>query len=96
MKKSGGLGRGLGLILPDVEISAVAHGVESTVSITEVPLEKIVHVGNAAGAGAALALADIGEENLAAFDKKCTYLELSSSKEFMENYVEYMAFDEDE
>ena len=33
---------------------------------------------------------------LAAFDRKCTYLELSSSKEFMENYVEYMAFDEDE
>lgn len=42
LKKSGGLGRGLGSILPDVEISAVAHGVESTVSITEVPLEKIV------------------------------------------------------
>ena len=36
------------------------------------------------------------EADLAAFDQKCTYLELSSSKEFMENYVEYMAFDEDE
>ncbi len=64
--------------------------------LPQVPIEKIVHVGNAAGAGAALALAAAGEADLAAFDKKCTYLELSSSKEFMENYVEYMAFDEDE
>ena len=64
--------------------------------LPQVALEKIVHVGNAAGAGAALALADVGEENLAAFDKKCEYLELSSSTEFMENYVDYMAFDEDE
>ena len=60
------------------------------------PIERIVHVGNAAGAGAALALAEIGEKNLAEFDKKCTYLELSSSKEFMENYVEYMALGDDE
>ena len=64
--------------------------------LPQVPLEKIVHVGNAAGAGAALSLADAGEAALQAFDKKCTYLELSSSKEFMENYVEYMAFDEEE
>ena len=64
--------------------------------LPQVPLEKIVHVGNAAGAGAVLALADVGEQALEAFDQKCTYLELSSSKEFMENYVDYMAFDEDE
>ncbi len=64
--------------------------------LPRVPIEKIVHVGNAAGAGAALALSAEGEKNLADFDRKCTYLELSSSKEFMENYVEYMAFDEDE
>ncbi len=64
--------------------------------LPQVPIEKIIHVGNAAGAGAALALADVGEENLAAFDRKCTYLELSSSKEFQGNYVDCMAFDEDE
>ena len=64
--------------------------------LPQVPIEKIVHVGNAAGAGAALALADVGEENLAAFDRKCTYLELSSSREFQGNYVDCMAFDEDE
>lgn len=64
--------------------------------LPQVPVEKIVHVGNAAGAGAALALAEAGEKSLADFDKKCSYLELSSSKEFMENYVECMAFDEDE
>lgn len=64
--------------------------------LPQVPIDKIVHVGNAAGAGAALSLAEAGEAALDAFDKKCTYLELSSSKEFMENYVDYMAFDEDE
>ena len=60
--------------------------------LPQVPPEKIVHVGNAAGAGAVLALTAEGEAQLNAFDKKCSYLELSSSPEFMENYVEYMAF----
>lgn len=63
--------------------------------LPQVPLEKISHVGNAAGAGAALALAESGEQALAAFSEKCSYLELSSSHEFMENYVDYMAFDEE-
>jgi len=63
--------------------------------LPQVPLEKIIHVGNAAGAGAALALSGSGEADMAEFTKKCTYLELSSSHEFMENYVDYMAFDED-
>ena len=60
--------------------------------LPQVDPEKIVHVGNAAGAGAALALTAKGEAELAEFNKKCSYLELSSSPEFMENYVEYMAF----
>ena len=64
--------------------------------LPQVPPEKINNVGNAAGAGAALTLTDAGEAALEAFNKKCTYLELSSSHEFMENYVEYMAFGEDE
>lgn len=64
--------------------------------LPQVPLEKISNVGNAAGAGAALALTDAGEAALEEFNLKCTYLELSSSHEFMENYVDYMAFGEDE
>jgi len=63
--------------------------------LPQVPLEKISHVGNAAGAGAALCLTDAGEAVLEQFNEKCTYLELSSSREFMENYVDYMAFDEE-
>jgi len=64
--------------------------------LPQVSLDKIVNVGNAAGAGAALTLTDAGEAELEDFNRKCTYLELSSSREFMENYVEYMAFDEEE
>ena len=64
--------------------------------LPRVPLEQIRHVGNAAGAGAALALAESGEAALEAFSARCSYLELSSSHEFMDNYVEYMAFDEEE
>ena len=60
--------------------------------LPQVDPDKIVHVGNAAGAGAALALTAKGEAALEEFNKKCSYLELSSSPEFMENYVEYMAF----
>ena len=45
---------------------------------------------------AALALTDAGEAALAAFNEKCSYLELSSSHEVMENYVDYMAFGDDE
>jgi uncharacterized 2Fe-2S/4Fe-4S cluster protein (DUF4445 family) len=63
--------------------------------LPQVPPEKISHVGNAAGAGAINALLPAGETALAAFTKKCGYLELSSSREFNENYLEYMAFDED-
>ena len=60
--------------------------------LPQVPLEKIRHVGNAAGAGAALSLPKAGEAALNAFNKKCSYLELSGSSEFNENYLEYMAF----
>ena len=63
--------------------------------LPQVPAEKITNVGNAAGAGAALTLTDAGEAALEAFNGKCTYLELSSSHEFMENYVDYMAFDDE-
>ena len=63
--------------------------------LPQVPIGKIVHVGNAAGAGAVLTLTAQGEADLAAFSETCAYLELSSSQEFNENYLEYMAFGED-
>jgi len=64
--------------------------------LPEVDPEIIRHVGNAAGAGASQALTPEGEMRLAAMGRNCSYLELSSSAEFMDNYVEFMAFDEEE
>lgn len=57
---------------------------------------RIRHVGNAASAGAALALSPEGEARLAAFAEKLSYLELSTEREFMDRYVESMMFDEDD
>ena len=42
LKKAGGLGRGLGSILPDIDIEATVSGHQAAVSMSEVPLEKIV------------------------------------------------------
>lgn len=42
LKKAGGLGRGLGSILPDIDIEATVSGHHAAVSMSEVPLEKIV------------------------------------------------------
>ena len=64
--------------------------------LPQVPAEKITHVGNAAGAGAAIALTEAGREAIMALDAKCRYFELSGAELFRDNYVEYMAFDEDE
>ena len=55
---------------------------------------KTVHVGNAAGAGAALTLNSEVRQQLAEFSRKCDYHELSSSPMFMEKYIECMIFDE--
>jgi len=60
--------------------------------LPEVAPEKIRHAGNAAGAGASLCLTDEGIDRIRALNGKCSYLELSGSSEFMEYYVEYMAF----
>ncbi len=60
--------------------------------LPEVEPDRIRHVGNAAGAGAALALTEKGRDEMEVFTKEVSYLELSSSSEFMENYVEYMSF----
>jgi len=60
--------------------------------LPEVAPETISHAGNAAGAGASLCLTETGIPRLRALNEKCTYLELSGSPEFMEYYVEYMAF----
>jgi uncharacterized 2Fe-2S/4Fe-4S cluster protein (DUF4445 family) len=58
--------------------------------------ERIRHVGNAAGAGAALALSDARRTALQAFSALCTYHELSSSRRLRKKYVESMYFEEPE
>ena len=67
--------------------SALAIGL-----LPEVPLALIRHVGNAAGAGASLALQASGLRALEETTSLCSYLELSTSSEFMDNYIEYMSF----
>ncbi len=57
-------------------------------------LDRTKHVGNSAGAGAALALDAEQRELLQKVTDDCTYLELSSSALFMEKYIECMVFDE--
>ena len=61
-----------------------------------VPMERIRHVGNAAGAGAALALSMSERVAMESFSTRCSYHELSGSALFTELYVEHMAFEEDE
>lgn len=57
-------------------------------------VEKTKHVGNSAGAGAALALGEESRQELSRLTERCEYLELSSSALFMEKYIDYMVFDE--
>ncbi|MCL1829191.1 MAG: ASKHA domain-containing protein [Oscillospiraceae bacterium] len=57
-------------------------------------LDRITHVGNSAGAGAALSLTERGRDNLKSLAEKCKYFELSESSSFSEKYIECMAFDE--
>lgn len=57
-------------------------------------LDRISHVGNSAGKGAALCLHPDMRERLTALWKKCGYLELSSSADFNDNYIEAMMFEE--
>lgn len=62
--------------------------------LPQVPPERIRHVGNSAGAGAALALTPEGRRALEEFTKRCSYLELSSSPAFSGHFMDYMAFGE--
>lgn len=62
--------------------------------LPRVPPERIRHVGNSAGAGAAMALTPEGRRALEEFTKRCSYLELSSSRAFSEHFMDYMAFGE--
>lgn len=64
--------------------------------LPEVSLDKIVHVGNAAGAGASLALTEWGREQIAELNRRCVYFELSGDKLFRDFYVDCMAFDTDD
>lgn len=52
------------------------------------------HIGNSAGAGAALALMPEMRGRLGELQQRCKYLELSSSPLFMEKYIASMIFDE--
>ena len=63
--------------------------------LPRVDVRRIRHVGNAAAAGAAMALTPEGESSLAAFAKKLGYLELSADSDFMERYIDCMMFDEE-
>lgn len=94
-----------GLKYGDVEEVLIAGGfgsfmdVKSACAIGLLPpalLGKTRHVGNSAGAGAALALDLSQRELLSKLTAKCDYLELSSSQLFMEKYIEMMVFDEAE
>lgn len=53
---------------------------------------KTLHVGSAAGRGAAMALVLEQRRVLESLAKKCAYLELSASAAFMERYVACMGF----
>lgn len=64
--------------------------------LPRVDAARIRHVGNAAAAGAALALTPAGEARLAAFAEKLAYLELSADRTFMDRYIDCMMFDEGE
>ena len=64
--------------------------------LPQVPVERIEHVGNAAGAGAALALTKEGRAGIAKLNETCKYFELSGSPLFRELYVDCMAFETDE
>ena len=57
-------------------------------------MTKTAHAGNTAGAGAALALTGPARDELGKLAGRCEYLELSGSGDFMEKYIECMAFDE--
>ncbi|MBE6968524.1 MAG: DUF4445 domain-containing protein [Ruminococcaceae bacterium] len=61
-----------------------------------VPPDRIEYVGNAAGAGAALALTKEGRAGIGALARKCKYFELSGSPLFRDLYVDCMAFETDE
>lgn len=64
--------------------------------LPRVPMDRVEHVGNAAGAGAALALTKEGRDGIEALNKNCRYFELSGSPLFRDLYVDCMAFETDE
>lgn len=94
-----------GIKYEDVDHLLIAGGfgsymdVESALAIgllPPIPLDRIHHVGNAAGSGAAWALVPERRALLEDFTKLCSYHELSASRLFMDSYMEYIIFDEKE
>ncbi|MGI5935727.1 MAG: ASKHA domain-containing protein [Oscillospiraceae bacterium] len=87
----------------DIEKVIIAGGfgaymrVESACTLGLLPpalMGKTKHVGNSAGAGAAMALVDSNRQLLREITAKCEYLELSASALFYEKYIEAMTFNE--
>lgn len=71
--------------------------IESACAIGLLPpqlLHKTQHIGNAAGAGAALCLSKTHREELTQFVDQCKYYELSSSPLFTNHYMTAMFFEE--
>ena len=56
---------------------------------------RICHVGNAAAAGAAMALTAAGEAQLMSFTNRIRYLELATDSDFMDRYISCMMFGEE-
>lgn len=93
-----------GLSYDQVDMLLIAGGfgayldVDSACGIGLLPpafLGRTAHIGNSAGAGAALVLDPESVRTLDDISSGCEYIELSSSAEFMSNYLSCMVFDED-
>ena len=57
-----------------------------------IPVSLVRQAGNAAAKGAAMLLNDGTAERLKALTESCSYLDLSSSKEFSDSYISYLDF----
>lgn len=60
--------------------------------LPQIPGTIVRQAGNAAAKGAAMLLESGTEEKLRSLAEKCTYIDLSSSGEFSENYISYLNF----
>lgn len=92
-----------GKLCSDIDRVLIAGGfgaymrIESACAIGLLPpelIDRVSHVGNGAGKGAALALTKSGRQKMAEVGALCQYEELSSSQLFNNCYIESMMFSE--